>query len=230
MTSPQQLYRLQSSLSSVFDRIGLTQEIRDDFSVIEFTPQEQDQLDLLIEKFEELLEEFRNDSTSIEETLDQRLLIRLGNYYYYLHNDEDRALDYYRLCTKVEENEWAYFNSAKILASQGHFDLAIERYDQAIKVKPDFPQAFRLQAEILNRQGKSDVAFEKLQKSQQLNPNDPETNKLLADYYLAHGEKNEALFHLKAIHHRDTDVKEKIEELESKDSFFKRLSSRLRKK
>jgi len=56
MTSPEQLYRLQSSLSSVFDRIGLTQEIRDDFSVIEFTPQEQDQLDLLIEKFEELLE------------------------------------------------------------------------------------------------------------------------------------------------------------------------------
>ncbi|MFX0183033.1 MAG: hypothetical protein ACFE95_08135 [Candidatus Hodarchaeota archaeon] len=230
MTSPQQLYHLQSSLSSLFDRIGLTQEFRDDFTVIEFTPQEQDQLDLLIEKFEELIEELRNDAASIQETLDQRLLIRLGNFHYYLYKDEDRALDYYGLSTKVEENEWAYFNSAKILAKQEYLDLAIEKYDQAIKIKPDFPQAFRHQAEILNRQGKSDAAFEKLQKSQELNPNDPETNKLLADYYLAHGEKNEALYHLKAIHHRDSVVKERIEELQSKDSFFKRLSKRLRKK
>jgi tetratricopeptide (TPR) repeat protein len=229
MTTPQELYRLQSSLSSIFDRIGLTQEISDDQSLFEFSSQEQDQLDFLIEKYEELLEEIRHNTSYIEETLDQRLIIRLGNYYY-LNNNEIEALEYYNISIDIEENEWAYFNSAKILANQRQFNLAVEKYDQAIKIKPDFLQAFRHQAEILIQQGNKEAAFEKLQKCQQINPNDPETNKLLANYYLEHGEKKEALSHLKAIHHRDTDVEEKIEELEHKDSFLSRLTNRLRKK
>ncbi len=63
-----------------------------------------------------------------------------------------------------------------------------------------------------------------------LNPNDPETNKLLADYHIEHGEKNEALFHLKAIHHRDPGVMEKINDLERKESLLNRIIGRFRKK
>ncbi len=230
MAAPHEAYQVQDSLSNVFDNIGLTQEIKDDFTLIDMTPQEEDQLFLLIEKFEVILEKIHPESTSLDESLDQRLLVRLGNYYYYSHNDEDQALKYYKLSNRVEENEWAYFNSAKILMKLKSYESAFDNFEQAIKLKPDFPQAFRHQAEILLYQGNENEALEKLKKSQKLNPNDPETNKLLAKHFLNHGEKDEALMHLKAIHHRDSEVSKKIEELEQKKSLLARFTSRFYKK
>jgi tetratricopeptide (TPR) repeat protein len=229
MAIPQDVYRFQSSLSAVFDRIGLTQEISDDLSFDELSSQEQDQISLLIDKFESVLEDIRQNSTRLNELLDQRLLIRLGNYYY-LQNDDAQALEYYSLSNQVAENEWAYYNTAIILVATKQFDRAYENFTQAITLKPDFPQALRHQAVILNLQGKKDAALKKLKESQQLNPNDPETNKLLADYYLEEGEKKEALMHLKSIHHRDEEVIEKIDQLERKKAPFQRVLSRFRKK
>ena len=82
----------------------------------------------------------------------------------------------------------------------------------------------------MKQKGDESGALQKLKKSQQLNPNDPETNKLLAEYFLEHGEKKEALTHLKAIHHRDSEVSEKIEELERKKTLIGRLTTRFRRK
>ncbi|MFX1282032.1 MAG: tetratricopeptide repeat protein [Promethearchaeota archaeon] len=229
MTSVQELYHLQNSLSQIFDRIGITQEIRENFSLDELSRQEQEQLTFLIEKFEVSLKEIRHSPNIIEEIIDQRLLIRLGNYYY-CQGDLSQALEHYDLSNLVEENEWAYFNSARILQINEQLRPAYEKYDLAIKLKPDFPLALRHQAEILTHQGDHEAALKKLQKCQQLNPNDPETNKLLANYYIEHGEKEEALIRLKAIHHRDKDVIEKIEELERKESFLSRIIGRFRKK
>ncbi len=229
MAIPQDVYRFQSSLSAVFDRIGLTQEINEDLSLDELSPQEQNQISLLIGNFESILEKIRQNSARLHELLDQRLLIRLGNYYYLL-NDEVQALEYYHLSNQVEENEWAYYNTAIIQVATEQLDRAYENFIQAITLKPDFPQALRQQAVILNRQGKKDAALKKLKASQKLNPNDPETNKLLADYYIEEGEKKEALLHLKSIHHRDEEVIEKINQLEQKRSPFQRVLSRFRKK
>ncbi len=207
--------------------MGITQEISSDLSLNEFTPQERNQLSLLIEKFAFYFEEIRQKPTSIEEILDQRLLIRLGNFYYN-QGDLSQAIEYYNLSILVKENEWAYFNSAVILKLQEKLEISYEKFDQSIKLKPDFPQAFRNQAEILFQQGNREKALIKLIKSQQLNPNDPETNKLLADYYIEDGEKKEALKYLKAIHHQDSDVIQKIEELERKESLLRRISDRIR--
>jgi tetratricopeptide (TPR) repeat protein len=229
VTDFQELYHLQTSLSLIFDRIGITQEIQDNFSLHEFPPQEHDQLTFLIEKFELGIEEIRGNPTHLEEGFNQRLFIRLGNYYYY-QGDLSQALEYYNLSSLVEENEWAHFNSARILQQQDQQDASYKEYEQAIKLKPDFSQALCHQAEILIDQEKMEKALEKLKKSQQLNPNDPETNKLLANYYIEHGENKEALIHLKAIHHRDPDVITKIEELEQKKSFLNRMFGRFRNK
>ncbi|MFX1538107.1 MAG: tetratricopeptide repeat protein [Promethearchaeota archaeon] len=229
MTVLQELYHLQTSLSLIFDRLGITQEIQENLSLDELSQQEQDQLTLLIEKFGFGLEEIRKNSAHLEQGFDQRLFVRLGNYFYCEGNFSE-ALDYYNLSNFIDENEWAYFNSARILQLQDQLDAAYEKYDQAIKLKPDFSQALCHQAEILMHQGESEEALKKLKKSQQLNPNDPETNKLIASYYIEHGENKEALIHLKAIHHRDPDVTTKIEELEQKQSFFDRLIGRFRKK
>lgn len=229
MTILQELHHLQNSISLTFDGIGITQEIRGELTLEELSPQEQDQLTFLIEKFQFSLEQINNDPHQNEDVFDQRLLLRLGNYFF-LHEDLYQALEYYNLSNSVEENEWAYFNSARILQIQEQMDEAFEKYEQAIKLKPDFPQALRHQAEILNSQGDTKAALKILKKSQQLNPNDSETNKLLANYYIAHGEKKEALLHLKAIHHRDPDVEEIIEDLEKKKSFFNRIIGRFRNK
>ena len=229
MTGVQELYHLQTSLSLIFDRLGITQEIQNNLSLDELSPQEHDQLTLLIEKFEFGLEKIRNNPTHLEQGFDQRLFLRLGNYCYY-EGDFSQALEYYNLSSFIDENEWAYFNSARILQHQNQLDSAYEKYDQAIKLKPDFSQALCHQAEILINQGEPEKALEKLKKSQQLNPNDPETNKLIANYYIEHGENKEALIHLKAIHHRDPEVKTKITELEQKQSFLDRLISRFRKR
>lgn len=229
MKSTQDLHNLQSSLSQAFDRIGITQEIKNDSPLDDYSPQELDQLAFLIEKLETKLDEIRHNPKTIEESLDQRLLIRLGNYYFF-QGDSYQAIEYYDLSNQVEENEWAHYNSALILESQDQLNVAYDKYEQAIKLKPDFPQALRHQANILTSQGKTELAIKKLLKSRDLNPNDPDTNKLLAEYYIEHGEKNEALTHLKAIHYRDSSVTDQIEELEKKSSFLGRVSSFFRKK
>jgi tetratricopeptide (TPR) repeat protein len=229
VTVLQELYHLQTSLSLIFDRLGITQEIQENLSLDELSPQEQDQLTFLIEKFEFSIEEIRQNPTHLEQGFDQRLFVRLGNYFYYTGN-LSQALEYYNLSNLIDENEWAYFNSARILQLQDQLDTAFVKYDQAIKLKPDFSQALCFQAKILLHQGNSEKALEKLKKSQQLNPNDPETNKLIANYYIEHGEDKEALIHLKAIHHRDPDVTTQIEELEQKQSFLNRLIGRFRKR
>ena len=229
MSFSQELFNLLTSLSQAFDRIGIMQEIKNDSPLDNYPPQELDQLAFLIEKVQLKFEESGYDFSSIEDILDQRLLIRLGNYYFFL-GDYYLALEYYKLSNKVEENEWAHYNSALILETQGELEKAFNEYDQAIKLKPEFSQAFRHQAEILILQGKTDVALEKLLQSRNLNPNDPETNKLLANYYIEHGDKKEAIFHLKAIHYRDASVSKKIEELEKRKSFIQRLSGLFQKK
>ncbi len=229
MRIPQELFNLQSSLSQAFDRIGITQEIKNDLSLDDFSPQELDRLSFLVEKFESNLAEIRHNPEYIDESLDQRLLIRLGNYYFF-QGDAFQAIEFYDLSNQVEENEWAYYNSAFILEKQGEFERAYNKFDLAIKLKPEFPQAFRHQAMILISLGKTDLAIAKLLKSRELNPSDPDTNKLLAKYYIEHGEKKEALTHLKAIHHRDSSVSDQIKELEREKSFFERISNLFRKK
>ena len=76
MPGLQELYHLQASLSLIFDRLGITQEIQDKLSLDELSPQEQDQLTLLIEKFDFNLEEIRNNPSLLEQGFDQRLFER----------------------------------------------------------------------------------------------------------------------------------------------------------
>ena len=157
MNFPKDLYNLQGSLSQAFDNVGITQDIKNDSPLDEYSSQEQDQLAFLIEKFELKLDEIRSNLDSIADSIDQRLLIRLGNYYFF-QGDSFQALEFYNLSNLVEENEWAHFNSAMILETQSQLDEAFDKFDKAIKLKPDFPQALRHQAEILTSQGKTEIA------------------------------------------------------------------------
>ncbi len=217
MSQFQELHQQQSNLALIFDRLGITQEIHSVNFSKELNSKELDDLSLIIEKFSLLLNEIPPEELASKVILDQRLLIRLGNYFTML-NDFDQALGLYELSNKVEDNEWAYYNAGKILFQQEQLESAYLKYEQAIKLKPDFLQAIRAQAEILLEQGQQKKAILKLQQSQKINPNDQVTNRLLADFYLQNGEKDEALTHLKAIHHKDEQIFEQIDELEQSKS------------
>ena len=48
---------------------------------------------------------------------------------------------------------------------KGHLDAAIDRYKQAIKIKPDFADAYNNMGNILKDQGKLEEAIEAYHKS-----------------------------------------------------------------
>ncbi|MHA1206112.1 MAG: tetratricopeptide repeat protein [Candidatus Hodarchaeales archaeon] len=157
------------------------------------------------------------------------MLVCLGNYSY-SQDDSDHALEWYNHSNAVEENEWAYYNSAKIYIIDDNFDLGYQAFDQAIKLKPDFLKAILGQARILLKQGKKEEALLKLEKGQKINPNDQGINKLFAEFFIEKGEKKEALIHLKAIHHKDQETTEKIQDLEYDNSLIGRIRNIFQRK
>ncbi len=222
MTPPQEIYQLQSNLKIIFDRIGLTQELNVNDSYDDFSLSEIDKISFLIEKFQLLFENLIAEGPIPNGILDHRLLVCLGNYSY-SQDDSDHALEWYKHSNAVEENEWAYYNAAKIYITDDNSDLGYEAFDQAIKLKPDFLKAILGQARILLKQGKKEEALLKLKKGQKINPNDQGINKLLAEFFIDKGEKKEALIHLKAIHHKDQETTDKIQDLEYDNSLVGRI-------
>ena len=222
MTPPQEIYHLQSNLAMIFDRIGLTQELNVNEAYDDFSSSEIDKISFLIEKFQLLFENLIAEGPIPNGILDHRLLVCLGNYSY-SQDDSDHALEWYKHSNAVEENEWAYYNTAKIYIIDDNFDLGYQAFDQAIKLKPDFLKAILGQARILLTQGKKEEALIKLKKGQKINPNDQGINKLFAEFLIENGEKKEALIHLKAIHHKDQETTDKIQDLEYDNSLVGRI-------
>ena len=127
----QELRHLQNNISLIFDGIGITQEIREGLSLEDLSSEEQDQLTFLIEKFQFSFEQISKESFQNEEFFDQRLLVRLGNYFF-IQKDLFQALEYYQLSNSVGENEWAYFNSGRVLQLQEQLDEAFEKFKEGI--------------------------------------------------------------------------------------------------
>ncbi len=231
MNTPQDLYNLQSNLSQIFDNIGITQELKGDLSLIGISSEELTQISFMIEKLAQLLETNHHTHLEFHDMLNQRLLIRLGNFYY-IQDNPDKALKYYKIANDVLESEWAYYNTGKIYMEFNDLQKAFEQYDQAIKCKPDFAKALRNQGIILLNLNKPEEAIGKLKKSQNINPNDLKTSKLLVDLYIQQGAKQEALRHLKAVEKKtpeDREIKAKIQQLEGRKSVFKGILDRFRK-
>jgi tetratricopeptide (TPR) repeat protein len=229
MTPHQEIYQLQTNLAKFFDRIGLTQELKVNEAYDDFSSTEIDNISFLIERFQLLVENIIATGPIPSGILDYRLLICLGNYSYSQDN-LDQALEWYELSNTVEENEWAYYNSAKIYINDDNYDSAYQAFDQAIKLKPDFLKAILGHARILLKQGKKEKAILKLKQGQKINPNDQSINKLFADLHIEDGETKEALVHLKAIHHKDQEITDKIQDLEYDNSIVGRIKKIFKRK
>ncbi|MHA1971826.1 MAG: tetratricopeptide repeat protein [Candidatus Hodarchaeales archaeon] len=230
MNPYEKFYQLQNSLMMIFDRIGLTQEIGDELTSEDLTQEEFDQIQFLLEQFEDILNEITSKDTTSKEIVDERLLIRIGNYYYSFVDDLDKTVEYYELALKIEENELAYFNSAIIYEKENELKKALDMLKEATYLKPDFTKAYYHQAKILDKMDHKEEAMSMLIKCHQLKPHDLEINSLLAEYYLAQGKKEEALNTLKLIKNKDETIIEKIELLEKKDSVTNKILGLFKRK
>ncbi|MHA1215183.1 MAG: tetratricopeptide repeat protein [Candidatus Hodarchaeales archaeon] len=230
MSPYDKFYQVQNSLMMIFDRIGLTQEIGNELTSEDLTQEESDQIQFLIEQFEDILSKITFESPTSEEMIDERLLIRIGNYYFSFVNDLDKTLEYYDLALKIEENELAYFNSAIVYEKENQLSEALDMLKQATSLKPDFTKAYYHQALILDKMDQKEEAISMLQKCHKLKPNDLEINSLLAEYYLELGQKEEALNLLKAIKNKNDHIIEKIDTLENKGSVTNRIFGLFKRK
>ena len=78
-------------------------------------------------------------------------------------------------------NCWmAHNNLGLILAKQGNLDEAIQHYERAIQLKPDYAIALNDMGAILVRKGQPKEAIPYLQKALKISPDDPDTRHNLA--------------------------------------------------
>ncbi len=83
------------------------------------------------------------------------------------------------------------------LAKAGKLQQAIEKYKEAISLKPNYPNAYNNWGIILNIQKKYYEAIDKFKKAIQLDPNDPATYTNMGNSYLKLKQYDEALPHYK---------------------------------
>lgn len=106
----------------------------------------------------------------------------LGNYdpyrlaIYYnrqMRHDEGIQVVGNMLSNRPQEAHWAYLAWGALLESQGKLEEALQKFEQAAQVKPDFPLPWMRQAWCLQKLDKNADAIPKAEKALALAPNEP---------------------------------------------------------
>ena len=71
--------------------------------------------------------------------------------------------------------------------SSQEYDKAIECFEEAIKLDPEFDTAYNALAEALNKSGRLDEAIEAARKMVEISPNDPFSHTALSRLYVQKG-------------------------------------------
>ena len=82
----------------------------------------------------------------------------------------------------------AHVNRAKLLLAKGDLAGAIASYDDAIKVNPEWSEAYLKRGIALRMQGALDKAIEDFDKATTLDPASTRNNRAVADAYENHGQ------------------------------------------
>jgi tetratricopeptide (TPR) repeat protein len=96
-------------------------------------------------------------------------------------------------CTS--ENYLANYNLGVALGTQAKFDEAIPRYEQALKIRPDYAEAHLNLANALTDQGKSDAAIQHYERALQLKPDSATAHNDLGTALDDQGKFDEAIQH-----------------------------------
>ena len=88
-------------------------------------------------------------------------------------------------------------NLADALAGKGESDEAMVHYQQAIRLEPNYADAYYNRGNLLLAKGQIDDAMADLEKALQLQPNDADAHTCLGNALLRKGSLNEAIAHYK---------------------------------
>src|SRR5262245_14008600 len=82
----------------------------------------------------------------------------------------------------------AYNNRGNAYSTKGGYDLAVQDYDQSIKLNPNYAQAFNNRGVAYQKKGEYDRAIEDFDESLKLNPDNASAFGNRAQTYLSKGE------------------------------------------
>lgn len=94
----------------------------------------------------------------------------------YKQGKRHAALFYYRRAVSNRPLDYVYFKISSVLAEDYRYEEAIENYEQAVKIKPDYYEAYFNMGLAYKNLNIYDFALQYLKKTIQLNP----------DFYLAY--------------------------------------------
>jgi len=89
-------------------------------------------------------------------------------------SDREGAFDLIVHCLEndpKDDDAWAYNLWGDMLRGEGQYEEAIEKYEAAIRQKPDFPTAYSNWGQVLARQGAQEKAIDKFKRGIEIDPN-----------------------------------------------------------
>jgi protein O-mannosyl-transferase len=92
----------------------------------------------------------------------------------------------WRTVITKDPNSWmAYNNLGIVQLEKGDLDDAIEKYEQSLRLNPDYPEAHYNLGSALLQKGQIEEAIAHSQKALQLQPNDPDAHVVLGNAFMA---------------------------------------------
>lgn len=88
----------------------------------------------------------------------------------------------------------AVSNLGTIFEQQGELELAIEYYEQALELKPDFGEVYYNLGNVFLQQGKLEAAIESYQQALRIKPNYPQAHNNLGNVFQLQGKLDAAYF------------------------------------
>jgi tetratricopeptide (TPR) repeat protein len=97
--------------------------------------------------------------------------------------------------SKSPHNHRAHNNLANALAEKGRLEEAIEQYETALRIHPDYDKAHNNLANALEEQGQTDRAIRHYREALRLNPDYAKAHANLANALIGRGRNDEAIEH-----------------------------------
>lgn len=105
---------------------------------------------------------------------DKRVHDTAGNYYYYIAQDYDKALQHYQRTTAIDPAYPPVYNSmAYLYIDINNYNEAEKSFQKYIELIPDEPNPYDSYAEFLLRQGKHEESIQQYQKAYEIDPSFP---------------------------------------------------------
>jgi tetratricopeptide (TPR) repeat protein len=100
----------------------------------------------------------------------------------------------WRTTIAKDPNSWmAYNNLGVVQMGKGNMDDAIEKYERALRLHPEYPEALYNLGSSLLQKGKPNDAIQLCEQALKLQPNDPDAHVVLGNAFMTNGDVDQAI-------------------------------------